>query len=77
MAPEEFELGAAIDGRTNVYNLGATAFALLGGETDRSFSKWAAGEALYQVAMKAVQANRMERYESIAEFQQAWKEAAG
>ncbi|GAF11121.1 pkinase [Bacillus sp. JCM 19046] len=77
MAPEEFELGAEIDGRTNVYNLGATAFALLGGETDRSFSKWAAGEALYQVAMRAVQAERMERYGLIAEFQMAWKEAAG
>jgi serine/threonine-protein kinase len=38
MSPEEFILVAQIDGRTNVFNLGAIAFALLGGELDRSFT---------------------------------------
>jgi serine/threonine protein kinase len=36
MSPEEFELGAQIDSRTNVFNMGATAFVLLGGEKDRN-----------------------------------------
>ena len=53
MSPEEFELGAAIDEVTNVFTMGATAFALLGGEEDRSFEKWEAGEALYEVALRA------------------------
>ena len=34
MSPEEFEPGAAIDEVTNVFTMGATAFALLGGERD-------------------------------------------
>lgn len=32
MSPEEIELGAKIDERTNVFNIGAIAFGLLGGE---------------------------------------------
>jgi serine/threonine-protein kinase len=40
MSPEEFELGAPIDEVTNVFNMGATAFCLLGGERDRSLAKW-------------------------------------
>ena len=32
MSPEEFELNAIIDERTNVFNMGAMAFSLLGGE---------------------------------------------
>jgi serine/threonine protein kinase, bacterial len=32
MSPEEFGLGAKIDERTNVFNMGAIAFGLLGGE---------------------------------------------
>ncbi len=30
MSPEEFELNAMIDARTNVLNMGAMAFAILG-----------------------------------------------
>ena len=77
MSPEEFELGAAIDEVTNVYNMGATAFALLGGEHDRSFEKWDGDEALYQVACIAVNSERNRRYPSIAAFRQAWQDARG
>lgn len=73
MSPEEFEKGAAIDGRTNVFNMGAVAFSLLGGEVDRSISKWDAGEELYQTATKAVHPDREGRYASIKEFYSAWK----
>ncbi|MEK3922395.1 serine/threonine-protein kinase [Paenibacillus sp. FSL K6-2393] len=76
MSPEEFELGAPIDAVTNVFNMGAMAFGLLGGEKDRSYARWDAGEALYQVVIRAVRAERSQRYASIAELGEVWKQAA-
>ncbi|MFS0727678.1 serine/threonine protein kinase [Paenibacillus sp. 1P07SE] len=73
MSPEEYELGPVIDSRTNVYNMGAMAFGLLGGERDRSIEKWEAGAELYDVALHAVQSDRAGRYATIAEFYDAWK----
>lgn len=75
MSPEEFELGAVIDGKTNVFNMGAIAFSLLGGELDRSFSKWDAGKSLYDVACRSIEKDRNKRYTSIKEFYLAWKAA--
>ncbi|WJH36627.1 serine/threonine-protein kinase [Paenibacillus sp. CC-CFT747] len=77
MAPEEFKLGAVIDEVTNVYNMGAAAFVLLGGERDRSLEKWEAEEHLYQVAARAVEPDRARRYGSLAELQAAWRQAGG
>lgn len=74
MSPEEFELGAVIDERTNVFNMGAIAFGLFGAELDRSFLKWDAGDTLYNVASKAVRENREERYASVEEFHFYWLE---
>jgi serine/threonine-protein kinase len=76
MSPEEFQFGAEIDEVTNVFNMGATAFCLLGGERDRSFSKWEAGGPLYEVALKAVNPDRKQRYASLREFYTAWSLAA-
>ncbi|KAA2301876.1 serine/threonine protein kinase, partial [Clostridioides difficile] len=53
----------------------AMAFGLLGGEKDRSYDRWDAGEALYQVVIRAVSDDRSERYASIAELGEAWKQA--
>ncbi|WP_405155972.1 serine/threonine protein kinase [Paenibacillus sp. FSL K6-0108] len=75
MSPEEFELGARIDGVTNVFNMGAMAFSLLGGELDRSYARWDAGEALYQVVIRAIDPERARRYASVAELGAAWKKA--
>lgn len=75
MSPEEFELGASIDEVTNVFNIGAVAFALLGGELDRSCAKWEAGEALYNVARKATNPDTNGRYNSISALRHAWDEA--
>jgi serine/threonine-protein kinase len=75
MSPEEFTLGAEIDGCTNVFTMGATAFALLGGERDRSYEHWEAGKELYEVALKAVEPNREDRYGSVSEFKSAWDSA--
>ncbi|REE94623.1 serine/threonine protein kinase [Paenibacillus taihuensis] len=75
MSPEEFEFGSSIDEKTNVFTMGATAFALLGGELDRSIEKWEAGEALYKVALRAVHADRKQRYQSLMEFKKTWDSA--
>lgn len=74
-SPEEFILGAPIDEVTNVYNMGAVAFVLLGGASDRSLAKWEAGQALYDVAARAVNPERELRYSSVAEFKLAWDRA--
>ena len=76
MSPEEFELGSEIDSITNVYNMGAVAFALLGGELDRSFSKWEASQELYDIALKAVDKDRSNRYPSVKELYETWTRAA-
>lgn len=72
MSPEEFTLGAPIDERTNVFLAGAMAFALLGGETDRSQAAWRASDGLYRVALRAVSADRAQRYPSLRAMQQDW-----
>lgn len=71
-SPEEYELGAPIDSRTNVYNLGAIAFGLLGGERNHALERWEAGQALYEVALQAVHQDRDQRFSSIAAFKSAW-----
>ncbi|MDO3411161.1 serine/threonine protein kinase [Saccharibacillus sp. CPCC 101409] len=73
MSPEEFELGAPIDSRTNVFAMGAMAFSLLGGERDRSRELWDAGEDLYRAALKAVSEFREERYASVQEMLSDWR----
>ncbi len=75
MSPEEYELGSAIDSRTNVYGLGAMAFCLLGSETDRSRERWEAGEALFELAARAVSPDRSDRWETVAELLEAWRAA--
>ncbi len=72
MSPEEFELNAMIDSRTNVFNMGAMAFAILGGGKDRSFAEWEASRDLYETAYRAVNENRAERYASVEEFYEEW-----
>ncbi|WP_372442116.1 serine/threonine protein kinase [Metabacillus bambusae] len=75
MSPEEFTLGASIDEITNVYLMGATAFALFGGEKDRSIEKWRLSDELYKVALKAVNDNRSKRQQSLSEFGYEWNRA--
>ncbi|NLV92248.1 MAG: phosphotransferase [Firmicutes bacterium] len=74
MSPEEFQLGAVIDEVTNVYLMGATAFALFA-ESDRTPEKWQLSEKLYEVAAKAVSDARSQRQQSIQQFVDEWNEA--
>lgn len=70
-APEEYQLGAALDEITNVYTLGATAFALFG-EYQRTREKWQLSDELFEVAQKAISEDRNTRQQSIREFREAW-----
>ena len=63
-SPEEFQLGAVIDEITNVYTLGAMAFALFG-EYNRTREKWQLSDKLFEVATKAVNDDRTKRQQSI------------
>ncbi len=74
MSPEEFELGAVIDEVTNVYLMGATAFALFG-EYERTLDKWQLDEGSYRVALKAVSNDRSIRQQSIRQFIYEWNES--
>ncbi|MCL2775101.1 MAG: phosphotransferase [Oscillospiraceae bacterium] len=75
MSPEEFQLGAEIDEITNVYTMGATAFALFGGERDRSLEKWMLSKDLYDAAKRAVSDERSQRQQSISQLTEEWKSA--
>ena len=74
MSPEEFSLGAAIDEVTNVYAMGATAFALFA-DSDRTLEKWPLSERLYAVAKRAVSDERDDRQQSIRQLMDEWRAA--
>lgn len=73
-ALEEFQLGAVIDEITNVYTVGATAFALFG-EYNRTRDKWQLSDKLFEVVTKAVSDNRAERQQSIRQLREVWEAA--
>lgn len=75
MSPEEFQLGAEIDERSNVFLMGATAFQLFGGGKERNFDNWQANEKLFSIALKAVSTEKDDRYQSIDEYFEAWNKA--
>ena len=66
MSPEEFSLGAVIDEITNVYAMGATAFALFS-DSNRSPEKWP------DVVKWAVSDERGERQQSIRQLIKEWR----
>lgn len=88
-SPEEYVYGAVIDTVTNVYTLGALIFHFFGCYTDEDISKmyknscfypceldnWQLGKELYDIAIKAVDADRTKRYKSMAIFYNEWNKA--
>ncbi len=73
-SPEEFLFGAVIDEITNVYTVGAAAFALFG-EYKRTRDKWRLSDALFDVAAKAVNDDRAKRQQSIRQLREEWEAA--
>ena len=74
MAPEEFQKGARIDARTNVFTLGRTAFVLLANTSDAR-NDWKGNDATWKVAKKATHIEKSMRYPSVQEFVSAWHAA--
>jgi len=72
MSPEEFSLGAEIDEITNVYAMGATAFALFS-DSDCSPEKWPLDTRLYDVVKRAVSGERWHRQRSIRQLIEEWR----
>lgn len=71
MAPEEFQLGATIDERTNVFTMGRTVAVFLSdGTLERE--PFQGTEDLYEVMHRACRENPSERFESMAAFHAAW-----
>ncbi|MDR2569847.1 MAG: phosphotransferase, partial [Oscillospiraceae bacterium] len=74
MSPEEFAQGAEIDEVTNVYAMGATAFALFS-DFNRTPSAWPLNIESYNVVKKAVCDERDQRLQSIEHLYEEWKAA--
>jgi serine/threonine-protein kinase len=74
MSPEEFEVGAIIDERSNVYVMGRTALVFLSdGTLDRD--RFRGTDALFDVVAKACNPERGDRFQSMEEFCRAWRGA--
>ena len=73
-SPEEYEVGAVIDEITNVYTVGATAFALFG-EYNCNRDRWQLSDKLFEVAAKAVSDDRNRRQQSIRQLREEWEMA--
>ena len=67
MSPEKFEKGAVLDEITNVYTLGAMAFALFG-NYKRDLENQSLSKKVYDVAAKATSDSRDNRYQSVKEL---------
>ena len=88
-APEENELGACIDEKTNMFTLGAIIFDMLSKKDNDNikerylkghfipcpFENFSLSKQSYDVLLKATSLNRNERFESLEEFFNAWENA--
>lgn len=74
MSPEEFTFDATLDEITNVYTLGAFAFAMFA-NYDRSPESWLLNKKTYVVASKAISDNPDYRQQSIRKFIDQWEAA--
>ena len=72
--PEEFELGALIDEQTNVFVMGRTALVFLSDGTLNS-DAFHGTSARFEVVARACEPERSRRYDSMAAFYRAWRDA--
>jgi serine/threonine-protein kinase len=76
MSPEEYRLGAPIDQVTNVFALGALAHTFLGDDATKSREEWVGSDAQFEVAARALCAERDARWHSVAALAEAWRAAS-
>lgn len=74
MAPEELELGAAIDQRTTVFTLGRLVWHF-GTRLTEQPESFCAGDELRHVAQTACATQRARRYATVAELAERWRDA--
>lgn len=88
-APEEYRKGSIINEQTNIFTLGALIFEFFGSysaeEVEQryiqnrfvpcSYERWQLNDKSYHIALKAVNANRKERYHTFEEFYKDWHKA--
>ena len=74
MAPEEFEFGALIDERTNVFVMGRTALVFLSDGTLNA-DAFRGSRDLFDVVARACDPVRSCRFDSMAAFCRAWRVA--
>lgn len=86
-SPEEYIFGASIDECTNVFTVGALIFNFLGEFTPEQMKdcycfnkfipcppdKWRLSETSYQAVLKAVNPDRSQRYQTMAEFHEVFR----
>lgn len=75
LSPEEFDRDALITPRAGVYRMGRLAFSLFGKRFSTRREDWTAPPVLYDIAEKAARREQGERYENIASFLAAWRQA--
>jgi serine/threonine-protein kinase len=78
MSPEESRSGAVVDEISNVYTMGATAFAFFcdgWDKRDRRKEDWKLNSKLYDVAKRAISDDRNERQQSICQLIEEWMAA--
>ena len=73
-APEEYALGARIGSDTNVFTLGRLLLFLFAGEDHPDREHWEDTEARWQAVEKATRNDREERFQTLWEFWEAWKQ---
>ncbi len=71
MSPEEFELGARIDQRSNVFTLGRAGLWCLSEDPD-ALESFRGPSELLEVFQRACQPRPADRFSSVAAFYQAW-----
>lgn len=85
-SPEEYEFGAVVDEKTNVFTLGALFFHFFGSYSKNEISQmykynkfipckiecWDLNNELYDIAIKAVNEDRQMRFNSVLDFYKVW-----
>jgi serine/threonine-protein kinase len=74
MSPEEFEKGARIDQRSNVFVMGRTALVFLSDGTLKQ-EAFRGSRKLFDVVAQACDPERSRRFDSMADFCRAWRAA--
>lgn len=74
LSPEEYELGEALDSITMQYTMGALAFDFLSRDGSRYPDQWTADPLLYEIAQRATNPDRAQRYPGMGAFLAAWRE---